>query len=92
MFQVTQQDVPARLRLLRYGLVVVTITTFLVSFIAQFATLSVIPGGPGVGSMLGTALLFTVVVAVISAAIYFGYGMLLKNTVGKSAEGAEATA
>lgn len=71
-------DVAGRLRLLRYGLLVVVIMTFVITL-----TYPVIAGQGiiGVTDFLGSAILYTAVVAVICVAIYFGYSLLLKRTV-----------
>lgn len=81
MFQVTQSDIAGRLSLLRYGLIVVVITTFVVSLLSQIRVYTGIPAefAPGMGSYITTALIYTVVVGVISVAIYFGYSYLLNR-------------
>lgn len=85
MFQVNQSDVEGRLRLFRYGMVVLVIVAFLVSFASTYAAYSDflgLPGAPTVGGLLVDALITTVIVAVIAVAAYFGYSFLLKKTVG----------
>ena len=74
-------DVDGRLRLFRYGLIVVVVVTFLISLLAPvFATRGAANLGveaPPITSFLGTALLFTVVVGVIAVAAYFVYRSVL---------------
>ena len=81
MFQVTQKDVEGRLRLMRYGVIVITITAFLVSFLTQWRILAGFPAAPGMMSYLMNALITTVIVAVIMAVVYFAYAYFLKRTV-----------
>ena len=81
---ISQTDLQGRLRLLRYGLVVVVVVTFLVALLAPYA--AVRPYAVAAGSsvqitdFLGTALLYTVVVAVIAAVVYFAYQTILQRT------------
>lgn len=81
---INQSDFQARLRLFRYGLIVVVIVTFLISLLAPAVSLNVLTSAglpaPAITDFLGTALLFTVVVAVISIAAYAGYHYLLTKT------------
>lgn len=83
-------DVKARLRLLRYGLVVIVIVTFLVSLLAPYISLRFVSEAginpPPITDFLGTALLFTVVVAVIAAAVYFVYQRVLTQTMAKGGD------
>jgi len=72
---ISSSDIEGRLRLLRYGLVVVVVVTFLVSLLTSYVYLP----GVALGSILGNALLFTVVVGIVAAVISFGYSMLLKR-------------
>lgn len=80
-------DIQARLRLFRYGLVVVVLVTFLVSLLAPYAALRFVDTGgipvPPITDFLGTAFLFTVIVAVIAVIAYFVYRYVLLNTVKK---------
>jgi hypothetical protein len=77
-------DVEGRLRLFRYGLIVVVIVTFLISLLAPaFATRGATNLGltpPPITDFLGTALLFTVVVAVIAVAAYFVYRSVITRS------------
>ena len=74
---ISQSDVEGRLRILRYGLLVLVIVTFLVSLLAPFVYTREM--GTSITEFLGNAVLFTVVVGIIAVAIYFGYSMLLKR-------------
>ena len=80
---ISQNDIEGRLRLLRYGLIVLVVVTFLLTLLAPLASLRFVTEAgiplPPVTDFLGTALLFTVVVGVISVGIYFGYASLLKR-------------
>lgn len=80
---IKQSDIQARLRLFRYGLVVVVVVAFLVSLIAPLAAFRGLPEGveaPGIGDFLGTALLITVVVAIVAVVVYMGYHYLLTKS------------
>ncbi|HEX2907264.1 MAG TPA: hypothetical protein VHO69_10420 [Phototrophicaceae bacterium] len=74
-----QSDVQGRLRLLRYGLIVIVVVTFLVSLLAPFAALRNVAGTP-ITDFLGTAILFTLIVAIVAVIVYFGYHYLLTKT------------
>jgi hypothetical protein len=74
---IQQSDITGRLRLFRYGLIVVVVVTFLVSLLAPYAVLRGV--GYNVSDFLGNALLFTVVVAIIMAVIYYVYRQYLMN-------------
>jgi len=82
---ISSTDIQGRLRLLRYGLIVLVVVTFLVSLLAPYvAVRPYVEAAGGVSSItdfLGTALLYTVVVAVIAVAVYFGYQNILQRTV-----------
>ncbi len=77
-------DIEGRLRLFRYGLIVVVIVTFLISLLAPaFATRGAANLGiaaPPITDFLGTALLFTVVVAVIAVGAYFVYRSVITRS------------
>jgi hypothetical protein len=75
---IQQSDIPARLRLFRYGLVVVVVVTFMVSLLAPVASLRTtgLPVPP-VTDFLGTAILFTIVVAIICVVAYIAYSYFL---------------
>jgi hypothetical protein len=75
---IQQTDVQARLRLFRYGLIVVVIVTFMVSLLAPVASLrnTGLPVPP-ITDFLGTAILFTVVVAIICVVAYIAYSYFL---------------
>jgi hypothetical protein len=80
-------NVEERLRLFRYGLIVVVIVAFLVSLLAPYVSLSFLnSAGVSYGLMDGltTAIIFTVVVAVLAVVAYFGYRAVLMRTVNKS--------
>jgi hypothetical protein len=81
---IDRNDIQARLRLFRYGLMVVVVVTFLISLLAPVAYLSGVRyagiNPPGIGDFLGTALLFTVVVAIIAVVAYAVYHYALTKT------------
>ena len=83
-----QSDIQGRLRLLRYGLIVVVVVTFLVSLLAPFV--AVRPYAEAAGSAIsitdffGTALLYTVIVGVIAVVVYFVYQNVLQRTTAAS--------
>ena len=68
---IEQSDVQGRMRLLRYGLVVLVIVTFLISLLAPFVAVRPYADAAGqtiqITDFLGSALLYTVIVAVIAA-------------------------
>jgi hypothetical protein len=77
-------DVQARLRLFRYGLIVVVVVTFLVSLLAPMAALSGIANNgvaaPPLTDFLGNAVLFTIVVAIVAVIAYALYHYVLTKT------------
>jgi|FLYN01.1.fsa_nt_gi uncharacterized BrkB/YihY/UPF0761 family membrane protein len=77
----SQSDIQGRLRLLRYGLIVVVVVSFLISLLAPVVSLRFIADAglpaPGIGDFLGTAIGFTVVVAIVAVIIYCVYYYLL---------------
>jgi hypothetical protein len=80
-------DIEGRLRLFRYGLIVIVIVAFLVSLLAPYVSLSFVSAiGVSYSLMDGltTAIIFTVVVAVLAVIAYFGYRAVLMRTVNKS--------
>jgi putative copper export protein len=81
---ISQSDIAARLRLFRYGLVVIVVVTFMVSLLAPMAALQNVPNAPPITAHLGTALLLTVVVAVLMVIAYFAYQYVLNKTVASS--------
>lgn len=82
---IQQTDIASRLRLLRYGLIVLVVVTFLISLLAPVVALRDLgSAAPPITDFLGNALLFTVIVAALSVGVYFGYRMVLERTVGKS--------
>jgi ABC-type Fe3+ transport system permease subunit len=86
---ISQSDIQGRLRLLRYGLIVVVIVAFFVALLVPYAAIVTFwnsnPGveeivsPPGILDGLGTAIIATIVTAVICAAIYFGYNRFLNS-------------
>lgn len=76
-------DIQGRLRLLRYGLIVIVVVTFLVSLLSPYAAVRGLPGAGDVGitSFLVQAIIFTVVVAVLAVIIYIVYRNFLNKTV-----------
>lgn len=78
---VKQSDVQARLRLFRYGLVVIVVVTFVVSLLAPFFALrGAGQVAPPVTDFLATAVIFTLVVAVIAIVLYFAYQYFLNRS------------
>ena len=86
-------DLEGRLRLFRYGLVVLVVITFLVSLFAPYsyitaylrpaaATGSV--DSPPLTQFLGQALIYTVVVAILAVVVYFAYRYWLERSAVKS--------
>ncbi|MBI5668933.1 MAG: hypothetical protein HZC41_13080 [Chloroflexi bacterium] len=74
-------DIQARLRLFRYGLVVLVVVTFVVSLLAPFFALrGAGQAAPPITDFLGTAVIFTLVVAVIAIVLYFAYQYFLNRT------------
>ena len=90
-----QSDIQGRLRLFRYGLVVITVVTFILGILYPWVAFNGVGGlapseVPPITAYLPNALLMTVVVAVIMVALYFAYAEVLKRTVGKSASQSES--
>jgi hypothetical protein len=86
---ISQSDVAGRLRLFRYGLVVLVVVTFLVALLVPYASLrtSFEAAGlpqPGIFDNLGWAVIATVVVAVLSVILYFVYQNVLQRTTKSS--------
>ena len=79
---ISQNDIDGRLRLLRYGFIVVVIITFLVSLLAPYVYTREM--GTSISDFLGNSVIFTIVVGVIAAAVYVGYSNLLKKSVSSS--------
>lgn len=86
---IQQSDIKGRLNLLRYGLVVLVVVTFLVALLAPYASLRNIAGvtPPPITDFLGIAVAATIIVAIISVIIYFVYARILERTVAPSNEG-----
>ncbi len=86
---ISQSDIQGRLRLLRYGLIVVVIVAFFVALLVPYAAIvtfwSANPGveeivsPPGLLDGIGTAIIATIVTAVVCAAIYIGYSRFLNS-------------
>lgn len=84
---VSQSDIQGRLRLLRYGLIVVVVVAFIVALLVPYSAVATfLRYNPGVDTLvsqptlldgLGTAVIATIVTAVISAVIYVVYGWYL---------------
>lgn len=75
---ISQTDIEGRLRLLRYGLIVVVLVTLLVSLLAPYIATREM--GTSITDFLGNSIIFTIVVGVIAAAVYIGYSNLLKRS------------
>ena len=85
---IKQSDIEGRLRLFRYGLVVITVVTFIVGIAIPWAVFRGIGGieQPSIMSYLPLVAMITVGVGVAMVVIYFAYAQLLKRTVGKNQE------
>jgi Na+/proline symporter len=93
---IAQSDIQGRLRLLRYGLIVLVVVTFLIAWLVPYAQLAPAiqslneanPGlnanVPGLFDNLGQALIITVVVAILAVVIYFVYQNILQRTMTSS--------
>ena len=81
-----QSDVQGRLRLFRYGLVVIVVVTFLISLLAPWAAFQGLPTDvrPAITEFLDEAAIYTIVVAVVMVIAYFAYAQFLKATSGGS--------
>ena len=81
---IQSSDIQGRLRLFRYGLIVLVVVAFLVSLLAPtFALKGVSNAGisaPPITDFLGNAILFAVIVAIISAVAYALYHYFLTKT------------
>ena len=86
---ISPSDIQGRLRLLRYGLIVVVVVSFLVALLVPYSTIiTFFNNNPGVDQIvsppsilegLGTAVIATIITAVVCAAIYFGYNRYLNS-------------
>jgi hypothetical protein len=79
---ISQTDIEGRLRLLRYGFIVVVIITFLVSLLAPYVYTRAM--GTSITDFLGNSVIFTIVVGIIAAAVYVGYSNMLKRSSSSS--------
>jgi hypothetical protein len=73
-------DTEGRLRLLRYGLIVVVVVTFLVTLLFPYATIAGTAAPISITEFLGSAVLYTIGVAVLAAVIYFAYRAFLTRS------------
>jgi membrane-anchored glycerophosphoryl diester phosphodiesterase (GDPDase) len=82
---IKQTDIGGRLRLFRYGLIVVVVVTFMVSLLAPYFALRGVGqagvSAPPLTDFLGTAVLFTIVVAIVAAVAYVAYHYALTKTL-----------
>jgi hypothetical protein len=82
---VQQSDIQGRLRLLRYGLIVLVVVTFFIALIAPYAAVRNVVAATGgsvaIGDFLGTALLYTIGVAIFSVVVYLVYQNVLERTM-----------
>ncbi len=80
-----QSDIQGRLRLLRYGLLVVVVLTFFVVWLAPYAwaTNYLGPADPDaqLGNFLGQAVIATVIAAVLAIVVYVVYHYLLTKSL-----------
>jgi len=80
---IKQSDIEGRLNLFRYGVIVVTITAFVVSIAAPMALTSDFgEAGLGIGELMMPSIIITAITAVIGVVAYFAYAQLLKRFVG----------
>jgi hypothetical protein len=81
---IDRSDVQGRLRLFRYGLVVVVVVTFLISLLAPAISLSGVTAAglpaPAITDFLGNAIVFSIVVAVIAVIAYAVYHYMLTKS------------
>ena len=81
---IDRSDVQARLRLFRYGLIVVVVVTFLISLLAPAVSLSGVTNAglpaPAITDFLGNAILFSIVVAIIAVVAYAAYHYILTKS------------
>ncbi len=88
-----EQDITHRLRLIRYGGIVVTVTVFIVliafAFVVGNQIDSNVPGAAVTGSLFSSLLLyiigFTLLAAILSVVLYFAYRAYLRGRPAKSA-------
>ena len=78
-----QSDVQGRLRLFRYGIVVVIVTAFVASLLSPIVITAGLPVQLGVMDAMMPALIVTVITAVIGVVAYFAYAQVLKRTIGE---------
>jgi hypothetical protein len=82
---ISSTDLHGRLRLLRYGLIVLVVVTFLVSLLAPYVAVrpyvEAAGGASSVTDFLGTAVLYSVIVAVLAVVVYFVYQNILQRTI-----------
>ncbi len=74
---IDRNDIEARLKLLRYGLLVIVAVTFVVSLSYPAFLLGFV--GRPFTDFIPSALLYTVVVGIISIGVYFAYSRFLRN-------------
>jgi hypothetical protein len=68
-------DPAARLRLFRYGVIVVVVVTFIVTLIFPYS--AAVGAGASITSFLGQAVIATIIAAVIGAVAYIAYAYVL---------------
>ena len=82
---IAQSDIQGRLRLLRYGLIVVVVVTLLVALLAPYVAVRPYAVAAGqsvqITDFLGTALIYTIVVGILAAVVYFAYQNILQRTM-----------
>ena len=81
---ISQSDIQGRLRLFRYGLIVVVVVTFLVSLLAPYAAVNGLRSAgvdvPSIGDFIGSAVLYGIVVAIIAVVAYAVYHYILTKS------------
>ncbi len=85
---VSQDDVQGRLRLFRYGIIAITVITFLVTLVAPYAWASsfmstVEDFTVNIADFIVPALIAGVIAAVLGVVSYFVYMTVLKRTMGE---------
>lgn len=82
---IKQSDIEGRLNLFRYGVVVVTVTAFIISFVAPMVITAELGDiSLGFGELIVPALIITVIAGVIGIVSYFAYAMILRRNAGNS--------
>lgn len=79
---IKQSDLQGRLNLFRYGILVVTITAFVVSLVSPIVLTANLTPSLGFGDVLMPSIIITVITGVIGVVAYLAYAQFLKSTLG----------